>query len=115
MLDGNGDTPERIGVELERWLDSSREQQGADQGIWDVLSPRLRDRGTKLRNDLFQKLHIDKNTENGPQTLRVALLKGLLVATGSQADDDDVEILDETLVDGGVGIGIEEPIKKTGW
>ncbi|KAF4647047.1 hypothetical protein FOL47_005159, partial [Perkinsus chesapeaki] len=85
------------GDDIRKWINLSRDDQGDHQEIWDSVLPLLRSRAADLRSEFYRLLDVDSETDKGPQKLRASLLRGLLLATGSQADPDDVEILDEIL------------------
>ncbi|KAF4742335.1 hypothetical protein FOZ63_030118 [Perkinsus olseni] len=100
--------------DIDKWLNLTRDQQGEHQEIWDGVRTAVTERAKTLREECYELTGVDERLEKGPQKLRAALLKGLLVSTGSLADPDDVELLDEILEKGGVGVGIEKKIRPTG-
>lgn len=102
------------GSVLSEWTKLNRQEQGERQDIWRTVGPEIERRAKLLRAELYAATKVDESSENNEISLRAALLEGLLKSTGSLSDPDDVEVLRQITQEGGVGIGIDNPIKATG-
>ncbi|KAF4650699.1 hypothetical protein FOL47_000966 [Perkinsus chesapeaki] len=99
---------------LEEWCRLTRDEQGKRPEIWSTIRPVIKDYAARLREVWVSRLHVLKEAPIDVTPMRVGLLKALAEATQDLSDKDDVELLDQILNEGGVHIGIDEPLNETG-